>query len=105
MGVFAVSCEGTAFKNYISFLFVSKIFQFQNNQDNKNDTWKIKTDFHETQRNEEIIQNNQGYSAVLGNCCWEIKGRNRQRQQFNVGTRNQRPRFAYIKSVRAANRC
>ena len=43
--------------------------------------------------------------TVLGNCCWEIKGRNRQRQKFNVGTINQRPRFAYIKSVRAANRC
>ena len=42
---------------------------------------------------------------VIGNCCWEIKGRNRQRQKFNVGTISQRPRFAYIKSVRAANRC
>ena len=47
--------------------------------------------------------------TVIGNCCWEIKGQNNwtdsQRQKFKAGTRNKTPRIAYIKRVRAANRC
>jgi len=49
--------------------------------------------------------------TVLGNCCWEIKGRdkrqgqNNMRQTFSPGPQSRTPRISYIKFVRAANRC
>ena len=48
---------------------------------------------------------------VIGNCCWEIKGRNKRQgrnnktQKFKPGTFKETPRFSYIEFVRGANRC
>ena len=48
---------------------------------------------------------------VIGNCCWEIKGRNKSQgrnnkiQKFKPGTYKRTPSISYIKFVRAANRC
>jgi len=49
--------------------------------------------------------------TVLGNCCWEIKGRNKRQgqnnqiQKFPPGTQSKTPRISYITSVSARNRC